>query len=163
MAAVSNTSPLLNLAIIDQLHLLRRQFGEIIVPPMVKVELCLNAEYPGNAQLREAFREGWVSVCNVTRPLASAPRLGRGETEALALAIELGVSVVLLDDHEARVEAAARGLPSRGIVRVLIDARRQGDVPSLRPLLDLLKQRARFFLTPEVVRAALEAAGESEG
>jgi len=39
MPVVSNTSPVLNLAIIDQLVLLREQFGEIWIPPAVLKEL----------------------------------------------------------------------------------------------------------------------------
>jgi predicted nucleic acid-binding protein len=34
MLVVSNTSPVLNLAIIGQLALLREQFGEIWIPPL---------------------------------------------------------------------------------------------------------------------------------
>ncbi|MGC1375393.1 MAG: hypothetical protein WA821_04165 [Anaerolineales bacterium] len=38
---VSNTSPIMNLAIVDLLDLLRQQFGEIIVPAAVMDELRL--------------------------------------------------------------------------------------------------------------------------
>jgi predicted nucleic acid-binding protein len=36
MLVVSNTSPILNLAIIHRLELLRQQFGEVLIPPAVK-------------------------------------------------------------------------------------------------------------------------------
>jgi predicted nucleic acid-binding protein len=39
MPVVSNTSPVLNLAIIGQLSLLREQFGEIWIPAAVWEEL----------------------------------------------------------------------------------------------------------------------------
>jgi predicted nucleic acid-binding protein len=39
MPPVSNTSPLLNLAIIGRLSLLHQQFGEIWIPPAVVQEL----------------------------------------------------------------------------------------------------------------------------
>jgi uncharacterized protein len=41
MPVVSNTSPILNLAIVNQLVLLRRQFGEILIPNTVLDELKL--------------------------------------------------------------------------------------------------------------------------
>jgi len=41
MPAVSNTSPVLNLALIDKLALLGDRFGEIWVPPAVLRELLL--------------------------------------------------------------------------------------------------------------------------
>jgi len=44
MPVVSNTSPILNLAIVDQLNLLHRQFGEILIPSAVLDELKVNEE-----------------------------------------------------------------------------------------------------------------------
>jgi hypothetical protein len=35
MTVVSNTSPLLNLALIERLHLTDAQFGEVVVPTVV--------------------------------------------------------------------------------------------------------------------------------
>ena len=37
-------------------------------------------------------------------------RLGKGEAETIALAIEAGADLVILDDHAARVEATRLGL-----------------------------------------------------
>lgn len=46
MPVVSNTSPVLNLAIIQQLDLLRQQFGEVLIPPAVLAELKIDSNYP---------------------------------------------------------------------------------------------------------------------
>lgn len=46
MRAVSNTSPLLNLAIIGHLDLLRSQFDEVLIPPGVLKELRLGGTLP---------------------------------------------------------------------------------------------------------------------
>ncbi len=54
MPVISNTSPLLNLAIINQLHLVREQFRDIIIPNAVLKELRINENIPGSLQLREA-------------------------------------------------------------------------------------------------------------
>ncbi|OBQ45499.1 MAG: nucleic acid-binding protein, partial [Aphanizomenon flos-aquae WA102] len=54
MPVISNTSPLLNLAIIDQLDLLRQQFGEILIPKAVLEELRVEEILPGSDHLREA-------------------------------------------------------------------------------------------------------------
>jgi len=50
MPAVSNTSPLLNLAIIDQLDLVRDQFGEVLIPEAVLKELRVDEPLPGSAR-----------------------------------------------------------------------------------------------------------------
>ena len=58
MPVVSNTSPLLNLAIIGRLSLLHQQFGEIWIPPMVIKELRLEEDLPGSHFIyrRSCFR-----------------------------------------------------------------------------------------------------------
>lgn len=62
MLVVSNTSPLLSLAIIGQLSLLREQFVEILIPPAVLAELRVDERLPGSAALREALDASWLRV-----------------------------------------------------------------------------------------------------
>ncbi len=54
MPVVSNTSPILNLAIVARLELLRRQFGKILIPNAVLEELKVNEERPGSQAIRKA-------------------------------------------------------------------------------------------------------------
>ena len=68
MLVVSNTSPILNLAIIDKLFLLKNQFGEILIPPGVFHELRSEEELPGSRIIREAMRYGWIKVQRVEIP-----------------------------------------------------------------------------------------------
>ena len=65
MPAVSNTSPILNLAIIGRLTLLRNQFGEVWVPPAVVEEIRIDEELPGCQSVRQAMEEGWLKVAKV--------------------------------------------------------------------------------------------------
>lgn len=65
MPVVSNTSPLLNLAIINQLNLIRQQFGQVIIPDAVLTELRINENLPGSQQLQEAIKEGWILINTV--------------------------------------------------------------------------------------------------
>jgi predicted nucleic acid-binding protein len=62
MPIISNTSPLLNLAIIDHLHLLPQQFDQVLIPPMVLEELKPDTGYPGAEQIEQALREKWLQV-----------------------------------------------------------------------------------------------------
>ena len=54
MPIVSNTSPILNLAIVGQLDLLRQQFGQIQIPPAVLDELKIDEERPGSQAIDES-------------------------------------------------------------------------------------------------------------
>ena len=65
MPIISNTSPLLNLAIIDQLDLVREQFTSVLVPEAVLEELCVDTALPGASVLRQALTEGWIQVQDV--------------------------------------------------------------------------------------------------
>jgi len=59
MSVVSNTSPILNLAIVGRLSLLREQFGEIWIPAAVLEELRVGEDLPGSHAVREAMKAGW--------------------------------------------------------------------------------------------------------
>jgi predicted nucleic acid-binding protein len=89
MPVVSNTSPILNLAIIGKLDLLRQQFGEVLIPPMVLQELKVDAELPGVEPIRLALQNHWLRVFELSNTdIARALRrdLDNGEAEAIALA-----------------------------------------------------------------------------
>lgn len=92
MPIVSNTSPILNLAIVNQLVLLHQQFGEILVPNAVLDELKVSEERPGSQTIREAIASGWIQSRDVSNePLTQLLKqtLDRGEAEAIALALSL--------------------------------------------------------------------------
>lgn len=103
MAVVSNSSPLIALARIQRLDLLPAIFESILIPPAVAREIA-----PSIPVLPTWLRIQAPSV------LPSAPllrrRLGAGESEALALAIELRADWIILDDLPARRSAEASAL-----------------------------------------------------
>ena len=85
MPVVSNTSPLLNLAIINHLFLIKKQFGKILIPHEVSTELKINDNLPGSQQLREAITSGWIATHQVeNQALIQLLRreLDRAEAEA---------------------------------------------------------------------------------
>jgi predicted nucleic acid-binding protein len=86
-------------------------------------------------------------------------RLGAGEWEALALAIELKADWIILDDLPARRSAQAAGLNVIGTLGTLVTAKRTGLLKLIRPELDALL-RTSFFLSPRLYDEVLQAAGE---
>jgi predicted nucleic acid-binding protein len=87
--------------------------------------------------------------------------LDRGEAETLALAIELKADLVLLDEQEGRHAASRLGLPSLGVLGMLLQAKRLQKIEEIRPHLDALRQRAGFYLGDRLYGDILEQAGES--
>ena len=97
----------------------------------------------------------------VTPPGLLRPRLGSGELEALALAVELKADWIILDDLPARHSAEAAGLNVIGALGVLLTAKQAGLLQSVRPELDALV-RTSFCLSPLLYDKLLREAGESD-
>ena len=142
MIVVSNSSPLIALSRIQRLDLLRAVFESMLIPPAVVREIA-----PSIPVLPTWLR---VQAPKVPPPGSVVRRrLGDGEWEALALAIELKADWIVLDDLPARRAADATGLNVIGTLGTLITAKRAGLLKSIRPELDALV-RTSFFLSPQL-------------
>ncbi len=81
-----------------------------------------------------------------------------GESEAIVLAYEKGLRIIL-DDRKAREVAQRLGVPVTGTVGPLLKAKQEGVIAAVRPLLDALD--ANHFRISDALRAeALKLAGE---
>jgi predicted nucleic acid-binding protein len=162
MLAVSNTSPLSNLAIIARLDLLREQLGEVIIPPGVRAELSRLRHSEALASLETAMHAGWLRVVPLVGrvPDDLAIFLDKGEAEALALALEAKVGLVLLDESAARLKAPQLGIGYTGGLGVLRKARIAGRIPSLKPEILRLRTDARFFVAPALEKRLLASVAE---
>lgn len=163
MRIVSDSSPLLNLAIIERLDLLEAEFGCIIVPAAVVRELALDSDLLGAAQLRAVIPGDWIQVVEVAdiRTLAMLREgLDPGEAEAIALALQLGCETVLLDEPKARAVASQHGLVVSGVLGVLLRSKRAGRLEAVAPLIHLLRTEAAFRVADSLVASILREAGE---
>jgi len=158
MPVVSNTSPILNLAIVGQLELLRQQFGEILIPKAVLDELKVDEERPGSQAICEAIASGWIQVQEASNePLVQLLKqiLDQGEAEAIALAIDLKADWMLLDEREGRKVAKSLGLNVTGILGILLRTKQLGELESLQPVIDELINKAGFRIAPELLAQIL--------
>lgn len=87
--------------------------------------------------------------------------LGPGEIAAMALALENKTRVVLLDDRRARELAQAAGLVVWGTLKVLLEAKVQGLVPKIEPLLDHLSDSG-MWMSDGIRQRILALAGEDK-
>jgi uncharacterized protein len=163
-AVVVDSSVLITLAAGEQFHLLREFYTTIHIPPEVWNETTASAKTFGVQEVRQAKTEGWLIVQSprdVAKVSTLPFNLQPGETEALALALELPGSLLLVDDAQGRKAAAALGIAYTGTLGVLLRAKAEGKISALRPVLGLLATRTTFWLSPAVESAALKQAGES--
>lgn len=148
--AVSDASPLIALDQIGRLDLLPALFTAVVIPPAVADEAFGSEAVPS-----------WLRVVSPTGRLTGSARLGRGEQQAIALALEASAAWIVLDDLAARRLAAREGLRVIGTVGLLLAGKRRGHVNLVRPFLDALDARG-FRLSSTIRVAALQAAGEAD-
>ena len=159
MRIVSNTSPLLLLAKIQRLGLLAQLYERILIPAAVLDEISVKADAAA-AQIQALIPTPRFALQRATpQTLARLPvALGRGEREAIALALETAADLVLLDDQEGRRLARVHGLAVTGTVGVLLEARTRGLIPALRPELDRLRE-AGLWLAEAFYQRLCQAEG----
>ncbi len=146
---VSNSSCLIALELIGRLDLLRGLYGTIVVPTAVAGE-C-------GSRLPQWVRADAVKNQGMVRSLRL--ELGSGESEAIVLAGEVAASRLILDDKKARRIARQLGLPITGTLAVLLRAKQQGLLASVRDVLDELAA-SRFRISRDLIQETLRRAGE---
>ena len=160
MPAVSNTSPIFNLACLD---LLRDQFGEVWIPLAVETELLRIPDTTVRNKINHAREEGWLIVRPTTEGglvRLLAVDLHQGEAEAIALALQIKVARLLIDEKEGRAMARQLGLRVTGVLGVLLRGKKMGQIGVVKPDLDALQDKAGFFIARDLEAAILASAGE---
>jgi len=162
MSIVSNASPLINLARIGKLDLFHKLYGELIVPEAVWQEVVVEgAGHPGADEVKTA---PWIKVRAVNnKPLVQVLRqdLDAGEAEAIALALEVGAELLLMDEHLGRETARHLGLRYMGLIGVLIEAKHKGLIHAVKLYLDALRDIAGFRVSDALYRRVLQDEGEA--
>jgi predicted nucleic acid-binding protein len=155
---VVNASPIIALAKVGRLHLLRDLCKELLTPQAVVSEIFAG---PPSDPARLALEQGWESK---VAPHAIPPELlewglGSGETAVLAVAMERKPATAVLDDAAARSCAKTLGIEVIGTLGVILRARKKNLISSAAEVLQSLCT-AGFRLEDEMIRSALESIGE---
>ena len=163
MPVVSNTSPLWNMASIERLDLLREQCPDIRIPQEVWQELQVGHDYPELPRLQQAIDDRWITVESLKNPHLRQSlmlELDAGEAAAIALALELDVDQILLDETDGRTAAKVMGLHPIGILGVLLRAKLEGKLVSLSEEMSRLRHEAGFFIADSLFQFLQDEAGE---
>jgi len=137
MIVVADTSPINYLILIDQIAILEVLYGRILIPHAVHEEM-LSLKAPSSVRAWAKNPPRWLEILSPSTGLnPPVARLDRGETEAIALAEELHVDWLLIDEAAGRDEAAKRGLQTIGTLGILREGHRAG-LLDLRAAIDRL-------------------------
>ena len=157
---ISNSSPLIHLAKIKQLNLLRKFFKTVIIPEAVYKESIIEGKK--REEVNVLKQSEWISVIKVKEEkLVKLLRanLDLGEAEAITIALESDADLILLDDSDAREKARLFELTITGTIGILLRAKREGVIVSLKD--ELIKLKASgFWIDDELQKKILSEVGE---
>ena len=158
MSVVSNSGPLINLAKVGHLSLLKDLFQRILLPRWVFEEVVVRgAGQPGSV---ETSRPRWISRRTLKQPgIANIlmAELDQGEAEAIALTLQENADWLLIDERKGRRLAQQACLKVKGILGILVEDVRHGCIEDIRPLLEEMIARGTW-LTPAVYEHVLALA-----
>jgi uncharacterized protein len=161
---ISDSSILIHLTRIDRLSLLEKMFGKIAVPPNVWLEVVeKGAGRVGVTEISSAHELGWIEVVAPKQDALLrllSRELDGGEAEVIALAVERQADLVLLDEWEARRIADLYSLQKTGTIGILMRAKRDRHIESLRQEIDKLRHHGGFWVDEPLYLRALSAVGE---
>jgi uncharacterized protein len=132
---VVNASPLIHLARISLLDLLRMPVLDVpvFVPFIVFQEVLRGARHDPSVGLVEQAARDWLTIVPVCPPHPGIDlgRIDAGKIAVLTAALANPGATVVLDDLAARGEADRLGIPKIGTLRLLLDAKQLGIIPSI--------------------------------
>nr|AGS52677.1 hypothetical protein [uncultured bacterium contig00064] len=159
MIVVCDASPIIALALCGQLELLDKLFNVVLIPLEVFNESTIEGKEP-TPFIRKWAAGKIVEVSDRQKVNIFNETLDKGESEAIALALEKAADYLLVDEKKGRKTATENRIKVIGSLGVLIMAKRKGLIKLIKPSLDLLRNsstRISNFLYDQ----ALKIAGET--
>lgn len=154
MIVVADTSPLNYLILIEEVDILTKIYGKVVIPRAVQEEL-LRSSAPLAVRKWMSQSPSWLEVRSPTNaPDPSLASLDPGERDAITLAAELCADRLIVDELRGRYEAQKRGIPVTGTLGVL----REAAVLGLLDLRNAVKrlETTNFHIAPEVLAHLLK-------
>lgn len=165
---VSNATPLIYMARLGKLHLLKEIFTQIQIPLEVKIETVNRGKrkgYPDAYVIEQALNEGWIVTDSLTmekmkksEALAEMTGINIGEAQAIILSKQKGEELILIDQTNAREAARQLGLRPRGTIFIILTAakRRLITKQEAEKILENLIE-VNFYISAKIYRDSLKA------
>ncbi len=146
---ISDTSCFIILNNIGEIELLHKVYGEIITTIDIAIEYGeVLPDWVEIKAVKDSYKQQLLEL-----------QIDKGESSAIALALEIPDSTVILDDYKARKIASRLGINYTGTIGVIIKAKLKGIIPSIKPILEKIKQ-TNFRISIEIELQALKEVNE---
>jgi len=165
---VSNATPLIYLARLDKLHLLKNLFIQVQIPPEVKIETLDRGKAKGYSDvyvIEQALDDGWLILEPLTtenvkksETLAKMTGIDVGEAQTIILTKQKNEKLVLIDESNAREVARQFGLTPRGTIAIILTAIKRELITKdvAKQMLERLIE-INFYISANIYRDTLKA------
>ena len=160
MIVVADSTPLIALARIKRLELLKSIYKTLLIPSAVHHEVVVQGG--GRPGAEEVLNAPWIETRAPRSPAQIhllLDSLGAGERETIILAQELSADLVIMDEVAGRRELERRAFTGVGTIGVLQQAKLQGIISAVKPELDALISHG-FHISQRVYETILSQVGE---
>lgn len=157
---IINSTPIIALASIDKLFLLKELYKEVYIPRAVSEEVF--AKEGSKAQIELARAREWIQIRQIEDNKSKRffrVQLHDGEVEVMILGKELEADLLVIDDYIAREYAKYLDFKVTGTLGVILKAKEKGIIENVKPLIDALIQNG-IYIGNEIYEDVLNSAGE---
>jgi len=143
MIVVSNATPIISLASINQIDILKHFFDKVYIPQAVYDEIKSKRAY-GHQEIDDDFFE----VKNINDEFAQnilLNDLDLGEAQTIVLAKEMNADIVLIDETIGYNLAKSQQLNVQRTLSFLIASKQKGYIYEVKPLLDEMIDKGRWI------------------
>lgn len=146
---IADTSCFILLDRINEMHILRQMFTSIVTSEVIANEYGKNL--PSWVEIKAVLNKEYEILLQL--------EVDNGEASAIALSIEDGNALLILDDLKARKLAAKLQLTFTGTLGVILKAKQAGYIQAIRPIIEKIQQ-TNFRFSEKYYKEILLLAGE---
>jgi uncharacterized protein len=155
---VSNTTPIISHLKINRLDLLKQLYGQILIPLAVFREIEAGKT---KGYYKDLSKIDWISIVEIKdkKSVKYFLDLDQGEAEAIVLATEFNADLIILDERLGRFYAKHAELKVTGTIGVLIKAKNEGLIESVKPMIEELVKK-EVWISDKLKSEILKKTGE---
>ncbi|MBC7643434.1 MAG: DUF3368 domain-containing protein [Flavobacterium sp.] len=146
---IADTSCFIILSKINELNLLQNLYEQVITTSDIAIEF--GETLPNWVKIKSISNKNYQEILEL--------QIDKGESSAIALALETENCIIILDDYKARKIAQKLSISVTGTIGIIIKAKQIGLIESIKPILEKIKS-TNFRLSKEIENQALILANE---
>ncbi len=143
MIVVSNTTPIITLACVNQIDIFKYFFDKVYIPQAVYDEIKSKRAY-GYREIDNDFFEV-ITIKDTFAQNILLNDLDLGEAQTIVLAKELNADIVLIDETIGYNIAKSQRLNVQRTLSFLIASKKKGYIDEVKPLLDEMIDKGRWI------------------